>query len=184
MHRLVDNGKANFDKALDFVKTDIGSLRTGRVAPSLVEKVPVESYGTVSDLMHLASITAPEPQTIIIKPWDPGVIKDIEKALGKADIRVSPVVDGQVIRLNFPSLTEETRKELAKVLHKKLEEGRIALRGVREKIREEIMSAEKDKTISEDEKFQALKELDELTKDYNDKIKVLGDKKETEIMTI
>ncbi len=184
MHRLVDNGKTNFDKAVDFVKSDIASLRTGRAVPSLVEKVPVESYGTVSDLMHLASITAPEPQTIIIKPWDPGVVKDIEKALSKSDIRVSPVVDGQVIRLNFPSLTEETRKELVKVLHKKLEEGRISLRGVREKIREEIMSAEKDKTISEDEKFQALKELDELTKDYNDKIKVLGDKKETEIMTI
>lgn len=184
MHRLVENGRANFEKALEFIKSDASTLRTGRATPSLVEKVPVESYGTVSDLMHLASITAPEPQTIIIKPWDPNVVKDIERALSKSDIRVSPVVDGQVIRLNFPALTEETRKELVKILHKKLEEGRIAIRGVREKIREEIMSAEKDKAISEDEKFQALKELDELTKDYNDKIKVIGDKKEEEIMTI
>ncbi len=184
MHSIVENSRIHFEKALEFVKNDISALRTGRVAPSLVEKVQVESYGAISDLMHLASITTQEPQTIIIKPWDPNVIKDIEKALSKSDIRVSPVVDGQVIRLNFPALTEETRKELVKVLHKKLEEGRIAVRGVREKIREEVMSAEKDKSISEDEKFQALKDLDELTKDYNDKIKNIGDKKEGEIMTI
>ena len=184
MQQLVQKNKEQFDKSLEFLKGELGSLRTGRIAPNLVEKVKVEAYGTVSELLQLAAIQAPEPQTIAIKPWDKNIIKDIERALQTSDLNVNPIVDGDLIRLNFPPLTEERRKDLVKVLHKKLEDGRIALRQIREKVREEIINEEKNKTISEDEKFQALRDLDNLTKEYNDKVKDLGDKKEKEIMTI
>ena len=184
MHNLVANNKINFDKTLEFIKSDINTIRTGRATPSLVEKIQVESYGTMSDLMHLASINAPEPQTIIIKPWDPSVLKAIEKAISQSDLNVNPVVDSDLVRLHFPALTEETRLNLVKNLNKKLEEGRVAIRAQREKIRDLINSAERNKEISEDEKFQAQKDLDELTKEYNEKIKEIGDKKEQEVMTI
>ena len=184
MHNVVENNRSQYEKTLEFLKTDIGSLRTGRISPSLVETVSVESYGTVSELMQLASISAPEPQTIVIKPWDKNILKDIEKALNASDLNVNPVVDSDIIRLNFPPLTEESRTELVKLLHKKLEDSRVALRSQREKIKESILALEKSKEISEDERFQALKDLDEMTKDYNTKIKEIGDQKEKEIMTV
>src|SRR3989344_2291793 len=134
MHSILENNKFLFAKTLDFIRSDISNLRTGRVAPSLVEKVKVTAYGTVSELLQLAAISTPEPQTINIKPWDKNIIKDIEKALTAADLRVNPVVDGDLIRLNFPPLTEETRRDLVKILLKKLEETRISLRQHREKI--------------------------------------------------
>jgi len=184
MHNIIESNKEQYEKTLGFFKNDILSLRTGRATPSLVESVKVTSYGVSSDLMQLAAINAPEPQTIVIKPWDKNIIKDIEKGLRDADLNLNPVIDGAIIRLNFPPLTEESRKELVKILHKKLEEARISLRGQREKIREEVISLEKSKAISEDERFQALKDLDSLTKEYNDKIKEISDNKEKEIMTI
>lgn len=184
MNSIVENNKDQYEKTLEFLHGDISSLRTGRVSPSIVEAVQVESYGTRSELMQLAAISAPEPQTISIKPWDKNIIKDVERALMNADLNVNPVVDGEIIRLNFPQLTEESRKELVKILHKKLEDARIALRAQREKIKEDIVSLEKSKEISEDEKFQALKDLDAMTKNYNEKVKEIGDSKEKEIMTV
>jgi ribosome recycling factor len=112
------------------------------------------------------------------------VLKAIEKAISQSDLNVNPVVDSDLVRLHFPALTEETRLNLVKNLNKKLEEGRVAIRAQREKIRDLINSAERNKEISEDEKFQAQKDLDELTKEYNEKIKEMGDKKEQEVMTI
>ncbi|MDP2812569.1 MAG: ribosome recycling factor [bacterium] len=184
MHNLIISNKISFDKTLEFIKSEISNIRTGRATPSLVEKIQVESYGVMSELMHLASINAPEPQTIMIKPWDKGILKAIEKAITQSDLNVNPVVDGDLVRLYFPPLTEETRLALVKTLNKKLEEGRVAIRAQREKVRDLVNNAEKNKEISEDEKFQALKDLDELTKEYNEKIKEMGDKKEKEIMTI
>lgn len=184
MNTVVEQNKEYFEKSIEFFKHDISSLRTGRVAPSLVENISVESYGTITELVQLASITSPEPQSITIKPWDKNIIKDIERALTTSDLNVNPIVDGDVVRLNFPPLTEESRKELVKSLHKKAEESRIAVRAQREKVRDEIMTLEKDKQISEDDKFQGLKDLDNLTKEYNDKIKTISDEKEKEIMTI
>jgi ribosome recycling factor len=184
MHQFILANKNQFEKTIEFLKTDINTLRIGRISPSVVEKIKVEVYGTVSELLQLASITSPEPQTIAIKPWDKSILKDIERAIQTSDLSINPVVDSDLIRLNFPPLSEERRKDLVKVLHKKLEEGRVILRGQREKIREEVMAMEKNKDIPEDEKFVALKDLDLLIKEYNDKIKEIGDKKEQEIMTI
>ncbi len=184
MHQTILQNQEQFERTIEFLKNDINTLRTGRISPSVVEKIKVEAYGTVSELLQLAAISSPEPQTIAIKPWDKGVLKDIERAIQISDLNINPVMDSEVIRLNFPPLTEERRKDLVKILHKKLEEGRIILRGQREKVKEDILALEKDKQMSEDEKFQALKDLDILIKEYNDKIKELGEKKEQEIMTI
>ncbi|MCB9802687.1 ribosome recycling factor [Candidatus Nomurabacteria bacterium] len=184
MNSIVENNRAQYERTIEFLEQDISSLRTGRVSPSLVENVKVESYGTFSDLMQLASISAPEPQTIAIKPWDKSILKNIEKALQTCDLNVNPVVDGDIVRLNFPSLTEESRKELVKILHKKLEDAKIALKGQREKVKDSILALEKSKEISEDEKFNALEDLDKMTKDYNEKVKEVGLRKEEEIMKI
>lgn len=184
MHNLIEKQKDKFEKIMVFLKNDLSTLRTGRIAPSFVESVKVESYGVISDLLQLAAISAPEPQTIVIKPWDKNIIKSIEKALQMSDLNVNPVISGDVIRLNFPPLTEETRKDLVKVLHRKLEEARISTRSLRDKIKDEVLVMEQEKAISQDEKFTALKDLDTMTKDYNDTIKVVGDKKEQEIMSI
>lgn len=184
MNNIVEKNIVLLEKSIEHLKSDIANLRTGRVAPSLVEKVKVTAYGSISELLQLAAITTPEPQTIAIKPWDKGLLKDIEKALSIADLNVHPVVDGDLIRLNFPQLTEESRRELVKILNKKLEEARITLRQQREKIKDEVTASEKNKEMSEDQKFAALKELDNLVKDYNDKIKMIGDQKEQEIMKL
>ena len=184
MHNLVAQHKDQFDKTIEAFKEDISSLRTGRISPSLVENIAVESYGTSSELLQLATITTPEPQSIVIKPWDRSILANIEKALNKSDLNVNPVVDGDLIRLNFPSLTEESRKELVKILHKKAEEARVTLKNNREKVKETIIAMERDKQISEDERFGALKDLDEMIKQYNEKIKQISDNKEQEIMTI
>ncbi len=184
MNTIIEDNKNQFEKTIEFLKENISSLRTGRVSPSIVEKIMVESYGTKSELMHLAAISSPEPRTISIKPWDKGILKDIERALSNSDLNVNPIIDEDLIRLNFPQLTEESRKELVKVLAKKLEEAKISLRKQRDKLKEAIISLEKSKEIGEDEKFTSLKELDDLIRDYNEKIKVIGEEKEKEIMTI
>ena len=184
MNTVIEDNKQQFEKTLEFLKESISSLRTGRVSPSLIEKIMIESYGTKSELRNLAALSSPEPRIISIKPWDKGIIKDIEKALNNSDLNINPVVDEDLIRLNFPQLTEETRKELVKVLAKKLEEVRISLRKQRDKIKESILNLEKEKEIGRDEKFTSLKELDDLTREYNEKIKDIGLSKEKEIMTI
>jgi len=184
MQQTIESNKEKFEKTIEFFKEDISSLRTGRISPSLVENILVESYGTKTELMQLASITSPEPHSITIKPWDKSIIVSIEKALNQAELNVNPIVDGDLVRLNFPPLTEESRKNLVKILHKKAEDSRIKLRNVREKVKDEVLLLEKTKEISEDEKFTALKELDEIVRDYNEKIKEISDQKEKEIMTI
>ncbi len=184
MNTIIEDSKNNFEKTLKFLRDNISSLKTGRVSPSLVEKILVESYGTKSELINLAAISSPDSRTINIKPWDKGIIKDIERAIINCDLNVNPIADKDLIRLNFPKLTEESRKELVKVLYKKLEESRISLRKQRDKIKETIIALEKTKEINEDEKFTSLKELDNIIKDYNNKIKTIGEDKEKEIMTI
>ncbi len=174
----------DFDRSVEMLRTDLSSLRVGRANPLMVENITVEAYGARTPLKQMASITVPEARTLLIMPWDKSVAKDIEKAIIVANIGINPVNEGSQIRLTVPQLTEESRRELVKSVGEKMEKTRIAIRQLRDTVRDEISTAEKNKDITEDDKFNLQKKLDEIVKDYNEKIKKLGDDKEAEIMTI
>jgi len=175
---------SELDHCIDHFRDDIATLRTGRVNASLVENIIVEAYQSKLPIMQLASISTPEPRVIVIQPWDKAVIASIEQALQKSNLNLQPVVDKDVVRLNFPSLTEEKRAELVKLLKQKSELAKVAIKQKREKIREKIMEQEKSKAISEDEKFSGFEALDEMVKQYHEKIKLIAEQKEQDIMTI
>lgn len=176
--------KINFEKALDFLRKELGGLRTGRATPALVENILIDAYDSKMELKSLASINTLDSRTLIIEPWDKSVLKNIEKGIQAAGIGLNPIVDGPKIRLAMPLLTEESRKELIKVMGKKMEEARMSMRNIRDEIKGEIEKAEENKEISEDERFRLQDQLDEMTRNYNEKIKTLGEEKEKEIMTI
>lgn len=184
MSSIIDNRKPDFEKSLDILKDDLVTLRVGRANPMIVENILVEAYGAKTPLKQLASITVPEARTILIQPWDKTVAKDVEKAIIGANIGISPVNEGSQIRLTIAPLTEESRKELTKSVNEKMEKIRIAIRQIRDKVKEEIVKQEKNKEITEDDKYDLQKKLDELVKDYNEKIKQMGEAKEKEIMTL
>ncbi|MBI2551262.1 ribosome recycling factor [Candidatus Uhrbacteria bacterium] len=169
---------------LDHLHKELSALRTGRASPALVENIAVEAYGSMMDVKSVASISTTDAKTLIITPWDKTVIQAIEKAIRDADIGVSPAVDGSVIRISVPQMTEETRKKLSKIVNEKAEEAKIGVRQVREKAREEIVKQEKEKAIGEDDKFKMLDEMDILTKEYTGKVEEMVDRKTEEIMTV
>ncbi|MFA7244607.1 MAG: ribosome recycling factor [Candidatus Magasanikbacteria bacterium] len=173
-----------FDKAIEFLKQDISNLRTGRATPALVEDISVEAYGTRQPLKAVASISVADAKTINVEPWDKSLTLAVETAIRNSDIGINPVNDGKLIRLPLPELNAERRQELIKVLHKKLEQSRISLRKIREDVRTEIDKLEKAKAISEDDKFIEQEDLEKIVKDYNDKVKEIGEEKEREITTI
>jgi ribosome recycling factor len=173
--------KPQFEKTIEFLRQDLASLRTNRATPALLENLSVEVYGSKMPLIQLASIQSPEPRTLSVEPWDKQVIKDIEKAIQTASLGLSVANEGTFLLVTMPPMTEETRRELIKVLSHKLEQARQAVRGVRDKVKEEILQAEKNKEISEDEKYKLIEELDKLTREYIDEIQTIGDKKEDEI---
>jgi ribosome recycling factor len=184
MTMIIENYQADFDKAFENLKSELTTLRVGRANPAMVENILVEAYGSKTPLKQVASITVPEARTILIQPWDKNIGKDIEKAIIAANIGLSPVNEGAQIRLSIPQLTEENRLELVKSLGEKLEKTRIGLRQIRDRVKDEITKQEKNKEITQDDKYNLQKKLDELVKKFNDQIKVLGEKKEQEIMTL
>jgi len=173
-----------FQQVIDFLKTDIAVLRTGRAHPGMIENVSVEAYETRTTLSGLASITVPDARSILIDPWDKSLIKNIEKAIIESKLGLNPSVQGQQIRIAIPSPTEETRKALVKTLGEKLEHARKSVRNVRDEAKGEIQKGEKEKEISEDEKYKLLEQLDKTASGMNDRIKNIGEEKEKEIMTI
>ncbi len=181
---MLEDNNSHFDKAIDHLLHECAGLRSGRVSPVMVEQVKVETYGSIMPLIELASINTPEPRLIVIQPWDASIIRDIEKGLLAANVGASPVIDGALIRLNFPALTEERRKELAKQLGTKLEEAKVAIRNIREEILKKLKTAKTAGDISEDDFFSQQKELQKVVDDYNAKIKKIGDDKEKDIMTV
>jgi ribosome recycling factor len=176
--------QSEFQDAVTYLKEDIKTLRTGRANPSIVENVQVEAYGSRQSLLGLASISTPDARTIVVEPWDKNILKDIEKGILEAKIGLNPAVQGQLIRIALPALTEEGRKNLVKALGEKLEHARVGVRSVREKAKAEVVKAEKDKVISEDEKFKLLEQLDKTAAGFNEQIKRIGEEKEKEVMTI
>lgn len=180
----IDRHKDKFDKAIDHLKEELKQIRTGRASGSLIEHILVNAYGVKTPVVQLATITTPDPKSILVDPWDKNILKEIEKAIIEANIGLNPVNEGKTVRIAIPALTEETRKELIKVLNDRLEKARITVRGVRDDIREEIIQAEKDKEISEDQRYSFQEDIDNLTKEMNEQIKKIGESKEEDIMTV
>ncbi len=180
----ISKHKEEFEKSIDFLKNDISSLRTGRATTSLVEDITVESYGTKQPLKAVGTISVPDQKTVTIEPWDKSLLANIEKGIRESSLGINPVNNGVHIILAMPDLTSERRSELIKVLHQKLENAKISVRKIREEIRDKISKAEKDKEISEDERFKFQDELDIVTKECNEKIKSIGEDKEKEINTV
>lgn len=184
MNQFIESKQDDFNKAIDFFKKEIGSLRTGRANPNMLEGVQVEAYGAKTPLNGVASISVPDGQSIVIAPWDKNILKEIEKALVEADLGVGVVNEGDKVRLTIPMMTEENRKDLVKKLNEKQEAARISLRKIREEIKSDIESAEEEKAMAEDDKFRFIKELDEFMLERNEEVKNIRDKKEKDIMTI
>lgn len=181
---IIKRSEPQFEKAIEFLKEELGKLRTGRASASLVENLSVDYYGAKSPLKQIASINVPEARTIAITPWDRDSLVNIEKAIRDSQMGLNPINDGQLIRINIPALNEERRKELVKVLNQNAENARITVRKIRESIWEEIQEDEKAGKISEDDKFSGKEKLQKTVDEYNAKIEELREKKEGEIMTI
>ena len=179
---VLDAAEKKMIKAGEVMAHDLGSLRTGRASPGLVENIKVDYYGTPTPLNQVASISAPEVRLLIIQPWDKQAIPAIEKALQKSDLGLNPANDGTVLRLMIPQLTEERRKDLVKLVKKRVEEGRIAIRNVRREALEKLREMQKSKEISEDDQKRAEKDLQDLTDKYVEKASQMGKDKEQEVL--
>lgn len=184
MNQYIQSKQEDFQAAIDFFKKDIANLRVGRANPSILDGVQVEAYGVRTPLSGLASITVTDARSMTVAPWDKNLLKDVEKAIVEANLGVGAVNEGDKIRITVPQMTEENRKDLVKKLNEKMESARIRIRQARDEVKEDIERAEKDKEISEDDKFRFIGELDEEVRNRNDELKGVRDKKEEEIMTI
>ncbi len=171
-------------KSVELLVKDYSTMRAGRATPSLLENVFVDYSGTPTPVNQMATVTVPEPRLLVIQPWDKNMMPQIEKAILKSDLGINPISDGNVVRLTVPTLTEEKRKDLVKVLHKKAEEGRIAIRNLRREINDQIKGLEKKGDISEDMAKRYLNDTQELTDKYTKKIDEVAAAKEKEIMEI
>ncbi len=171
-------------KSVDLVKDEFSSIQTGKASPALVENIMVDYYGTATRLRDLAGIATPEPRLLVIQPWDPTALGEVEKAIQKANIGLNPINDGKIIRIPIPEMSEERRRDLVKVIKKVAEEGKVAIRNIRRDGNHQAEELEKSSSLSEDEKFLLLKEIQEKTDDYIHQLDQLLAKKEEEILEI
>jgi ribosome recycling factor len=171
-------------KTAEVLRKELGSVRAGRANPAMLDKISVDYYGTPTPVNQLANVSVPEPRMLIIQPWDKSSIKDIEKAILKSDLGLTPSNDGQVIRLSIPQLTEERRAEIVKTVKKKAEDARIAVRNIRRELIDDIKQIEKDKIASEDESKKGQDKAQKLTDKMIKEIDELLEKKEKEVMEV
>jgi ribosome recycling factor len=176
--------KARMEKALEAVRREFGSVRTGKASPALLEHVRVEAYDTQMPLEQLSTISAPEPRLLVVQPWDKNLMGTIEKAIRSSDLGLNPSNDGSVIHVPIPPLNEERRQELVKVLHKMAEEGRVSIRNARRGANDEIKIKMKESEISEDQGHRMLDQIQELTDEFVAKIDALLKAKEQEVMEV
>ncbi len=184
MNQFLQNKQGDFISALDFFKKEIGTLRTGRANPAVLDNVQVEAYGVMNPVNAVGNIAVSDARSIIIVPWDKTVAKAIEKAVVDAGLGMGVTNEGDKIRLTVPPLNEENRKALVKTLNEKMEKTRIILRQARDGVKNLIEKAYTDKEFSEDDKFRFMKELDEFSAKKNDELKEIRDRKEKDIMEI
>ena len=178
---VINKVKPEFDKAVSFLERELSKIRTSRATPALVEDIMVDCFGQRFPLNQLAAISCPEPRLIVIQPWDKSYVEGIVSALSNTGTGANPIVDRDIIRINLPSLTEDFRKTLIRLLSEKQEEARKTIRKWREEAWEKIQNESRDGNIREDDKFRAKDELQDLIDEYSEKIEGIGEKKKKEI---
>lgn len=181
---LLKDAETRMSGAIHALEADLATVRTGRASPALVERLMVEYFDTPTPLIQLATITVPEPRSLMIKPFDPSTLKTIEKAILASDLGLNPNNDGKNIHLNLPPLTEERRRDLVKHVHARLEEARVAVRNIRRDVHNDMRDFEKDKLISEDDLKRGEDQLQKLTDRFIEDINQRGQAKEKEIMEV
>lgn len=180
----LSEAEARMKGAVHALEEHLGTIRTGRASPTLIEKLAVEYYGAPTPLIQLATISAPEPRLLTIRPFDPGSVKDIERALLASDLGLTPNSDGKIIRLAIPPLTEERRHELVRLVRQRAEEARVAVRNVRRDAHNDLREFEREKVISEDDRERGEAALQKLTDDYVNQIHEIGQRKEAEVLEV
>jgi ribosome recycling factor len=175
---------ARMSRALEALDHDLAAIRTGRAATALVERIPVDYYGTSTPLNQLASISVPEAHSIVIQPWDRSALGAIEKAIQKSEVGLTPNADGTVVRLNIPPLTEERRRDLVKLVHKRMEEARVEIRNHRRDVGDDVKKAEKAGDLTADDSRRELELLQKVTDRWTAEVDRVGKHKETEIMDV
>lgn len=181
---ILKDAESRMSKAIEALHHNLGTVRTGRATPALLDRVHVDYYGTSTPLNQLAGISAPEPRLLVIQPWDRGSMGPIEKAIQTSDLGLTPNNDGQLIRISIPALTEDRRKQLVKVVHQTVEEGKVAIRNIRRDAVSHIRKQLTDKEISEDEERKATEDVDALSKKYVDRAEEIGKDKEKEVLEV
>ena len=181
---VFNDAKDRMTKAVEALRRELATIRTGRAHPGLVEHLRVDYYGVPTPLNQLATISVPEPRLLTIQPWDRQAMGAIENAILKSDLSLTPTNDGTVIRLSIPQLTEERRRELAKVVRKKVEEGRVEVRNIRREGHDELRRLQREKLISEDDQYRGQERLQKLTDDFVQQIDRLGEEKEAELLAV
>jgi len=181
---IIVNLKSRLDQVIESYKKDLSTVRTGRAKPSLVEDVKVEAYGTVMTIKELATISAPDTTLILIAPWDRGLVSAISTGIAKSGLNLQPIVDSDTVKISLPSLTEERRKELVKLVSQKHEAAKVMTRQVRTEVKEEIEALEGESGISEDDVKQWLQEMQKIVEEYMVKLEAITKEKEKELMTL
>ncbi len=181
---VLKEAEAKMAKAVEVMRDELRTVRTGRASPALLERLRVNYYGTPTPLNQMAAISAPEPRLLVVRPWDPSAIPEIEKAILASDVGLTPSTDGTLIRLPVPRLTQERREELSKLVGRRIEEGRISIRTIRRGSQDDLRDLQKEKLISEDELFSAREKLQELHDKYIERIEEVGKTKQEEIMEV
>ncbi len=184
IRQTLDAAKKKMEKVMDDMRQNLASIRTGRASVTLLDHIQASYYGTPTPLNQMASLSTPDPNMILIQPWDPSTIPAIEKAILSSDLGLNPTNDGKVIRLPIPPLTQERRKQLAKAVANIGEQHRVAVRQVRHEANDQLKKHQKDKAISEDEEKEGLKKVQDLTNDYIKKVDSLLKQKESEILEL
>ncbi len=184
INEVLEELRERMQRSVEALQDDLLSIRTGRASPGLVDKLQVDYYGSLTPLNQLASVAVPEPRLLVIRPWDPVSLPDIERAILKSDLGLTPMNDGKLIRLSIPRLTEERRRELVKVVSRRVEDGRVAVRNLRRDSLQDLKEFEKEKMISEDEFYRGKDEVQVLTDEFIATIDEIGKRKEEEVMEI
>lgn len=181
---MISEARDKMQQSLDHLKGELAKLHTGRANPGLIEELQVEAYDSKMRLMEVAAISAPQSNLLVIQPWDQSVKNNIVRAVEMANLGMNPQIDGEVIRIVIPPLSQERRQQLVKLMHSELEEARVAIRKIRQDERDALLRAEKDHTISEDDSDRQQKDLQKVTDEYIEKIDAIGRAKEGELMQV